>query len=548
MGSLRRKTSTKPLPEVCELFNRKGETFVRWQDGNGKTRTAKTTTGRDGSTRIVVESGKWLAKYRDGSGFVHEVSTGCKDKSAAQAMLSELERRSELVRSGVMKADEEAVAVCQSTPLDEHLEAYLRSLRAAGRSDRHMSDTSRLAKQISADCGFRTLRDIVPDRVEAWLADRLDADMAARTRNSYLQSLKGFCQWCVRNRRLTTNPLRNVSKADEKTDRRLMRRALLETELQKLLYVARLRPLAELGRETIRKPADEVTGKRDTWKPAPLTLETIDAAVERARERLKDSPERIDDLVEKGRERALVLKTLLLTGLRKGELQSITVGQVHLDGISPYIELEAADEKNRGGSSIPLRSDLAEDIREWVNRMRGSSTLRIDGGDALPSDAPLFYVPSGLRLILDRDLKAAGIPKRDDRGRTIDVHALRHTFGTMLSQNGVAPRTAQAAMRHSKIDLTMNVYTDPRLLDVSGAMESLPSMPLDGQPRKPSETAKATGTDAGTAQEFPPMFPPGTAQSGISGSKPVILGKMTETSVGQRAKPETGEKPTKKAS
>ena len=26
-------------------------------------------------------------------------------------------------------------------------------------------------------------------------------------------------------------------------------------------------------------------------------------------------------------------------------------------------------------------------------------------------------------------------------------------------------------MRHSTIDLTMNVYTDPKLLDVAGAME-----------------------------------------------------------------------------
>ena len=50
-------------------------------------------------------------------------------------------------------------------------------------------------------------------------------------------------------------------------------------------------------------------------------------------------------------------------------------------------------------------------------------------------------------------------------GWTIDVLALRHTFGTLQSQNGVAPRTAQAAMRHSSIDLTMNVYTNPRLLD-----------------------------------------------------------------------------------
>jgi integrase len=58
--------------------------------------------------------------------------------------------------------------------------------------------------------------------------------------------------------------------------------------------------------------------------------------------------------------------------------------------------------------------------------------------------------------------------------------ALRHTFGTPLSKNGVARRTAQAAMRHSSLDLTMlarrgeNVYTDPSLLDVAGALEGLP--------------------------------------------------------------------------
>jgi hypothetical protein len=37
----------------------------------------------------------------------------------------------------------------------------------------------------------------------------------------------------------------------------------------------------------------------------------------------------------------------------------------------------------------------------------------------------------------------AGIPKRDDRGRTLDVHALRTTFGTLLSKGGVMARTTQ---------------------------------------------------------------------------------------------------------
>ena len=93
--------------------------------------------------------------------------------------------------------------------------------------------------------------------------------------------------------------------------------------------------------------------------------------------------------------------------------------------------------------------------------------------------------------ILNRDIEAAGIDKQDDRGRTIDVHALRGTFATMLSTSGVAPRTAQAAMRHSSIDLTMNAYTDPRLLDVAGALDSLPTLSLDGTM---PNTMKATGT------------------------------------------------------
>lgn len=108
----------------------------------------------------------------------------------------------------------------------------------------------------------------------------------------------------------------------------------------------------------------------------------------------------------------------------------------------------------------------------------------------------LFVVPAGLVRILDRELLAAGIQKRDERGRTIDVHALRTSIGTLLSKGGVAPRTAQAAMRHSKIDLTMGVYIDPKLLDVYGALDSLPSLNLaidrtpddasnrDGHPRR----------------------------------------------------------------
>ena len=111
-------------------------------------------------------------------------------------------------------------------------------------------------------------------------------------------------------------------------------------------------------------------------------------------------------------------------------------------------------------------------------------------------DTPLFDVPHKLCTILNRDLRLAGIAKRDDRGGTLDVHALRHTFGTLLSKGGVAPRTAQAAMRHSKLDLTMNVYTDPALLDVRGALDALPTLPLGGE-QPEGVTLPATGTEGG---------------------------------------------------
>jgi integrase len=75
------------------------------------------------------------------------------------------------------------------------------------------------------------------------------------------------------------------------------------------------------------------------------------------------------------------------------------------------------------------------------------ATLRSDAGaspDALPLDTKLFQRPPTIR-IFDADCQAAGIPKTDRRGRVVDIHALRHTFGTHLSAAGVHARVAMAA-------------------------------------------------------------------------------------------------------
>ena len=484
MGTVYRKTFTKPLPAAAELFTRKGQRFARWKDAKGKTRTAKLTTGADGADRLLIEAGTFTAKYRTGAGLVVETSTGCRDETAARRVLGELERRGELVKSGVMTAAEDAIADHQSTPLAEQFAEYINHQTAKGLNLDRIKSTRQRLHQIAANCGFRLLSDLSGPGLEKWMVNRQRNGMSAGSRNGYRDAMVGFANWCVRTGRVISNPFAGVPKADAKADCRRKRRSMTEAELAQLLDHAHRRPLLDAA--TVRR------GKHKSEAIAALRPETV---------------ARLDLL---GRERALIYKTLVLTGLRLNELRSLTIGQLFLDGALCFLTLDAADEKNRHGSSLPIRGDLATDLRDWVNHKRerfyGAATLASNRQTddvlqmtatprvELPADTPLFNVPRGLVRILDRDLKLAGIAKRDERGRTLDVHALRHTFGTLLSKGGVTPRTAQAAMRHSTIDLTMNVYTDPKLLDVHGALDSLPALPLDSERQSMRHAAKATGT------------------------------------------------------
>ena len=520
MGSVYRKTVTKKLPAGGEIFTRKGQRFIRWADAKGKSRTAPITVGKQGEDRVVILAKTFTAKFRDGQGKVCEIATGCKDETAARAVLAGLVKRSERVKSGLVSPREDAVVDFRGSLLEASIRDYEARLKATDSSPGYRKNTMAHLRRMFAECGFRTFADLTAPPVERWLADHAEGEdaLSARTRNAYRSSLVTFADWCVSKHRLTGNPFTGLPTADEKAGRSRERRALNENELRMLLHVARLRPLAEYGRRTVRTEKPDDKRKRSGWTYAPLEIADLDAAEKRARDRLKAKPEFIEQLERLGRERALIYKTLVLTGLRKGELASLTIGRLNLTGEHPHAVLDAADEKNRQGSTIPLRGDLAADLASWVEERRQRSVRGIGGADVLkmakeasvlPADETVFTVPDKLVTVLDRDLKLAGIAKRDELGRTVDVHALRHSFCTLMSVGGVAPRTAQAAMRHSNINLTMTTYTDPRLLDVHGAMDSLPALPLNSEPSLVAEERKATGTDG----RFAPGFAPATDHS-----------------------------------
>ncbi len=116
MATLLKKQFTKPLPPDAKIVSRtvkdkdgKSECkqFAQWTDRSGKKRTAEVTTGKDGSQRIKTEAATWTVKYRDGSGIVQEVATGCTDKQAAMSVLNDLTTRAELVKAKVLSPEQD---------------------------------------------------------------------------------------------------------------------------------------------------------------------------------------------------------------------------------------------------------------------------------------------------------------------------------------------------------------------------------------------------------------------------------------------------------
>ncbi len=181
MGAVFKKTATKPLPAGAKIIVRKGQRLAEWKDAKGKTRTAPLTVGKDGTDRLVITARTYTAKFRDGSGIVQTVATGCRDESAARSILGKLERRAELVKGEVITAAEDAVIDYQNMPLADHFAAYLTKLESEDATPMHRANVRRALDRLSADCRFARLADLGRDSLERWLVSQEKAGMGART-------------------------------------------------------------------------------------------------------------------------------------------------------------------------------------------------------------------------------------------------------------------------------------------------------------------------------------------------------------------------------
>lgn len=406
-----------------------------------------------------MESKTYYANYRDGGGIVRVVATGCRDNSAAMAVLADFEQQAELVKGKIITSDQAKIAEHANSLMTVHIADFLEYQRLKKTHPIRVKAYETRLQESARACGFRYLSDLSADSLSRWLAQQVDGprQMGASVYNGFVEVWVAFGNWCLGKRtkgksrhghgekRLLANPFDKFPKMDEKAAPKRKARALTEEEFVRLLDAARRRPLDD--------------------------ARTVRNGPNKGQKNIQLKPERQAQLERLGHERALIYKTAILTGLRTNELRTLKVGDLSFGEI-PCIKLRAVIEKNRRGSSLALRSDLAEELKEWTTGRELASSV--------------FRVPSQLVKIMDHDLQAAGIPKRDAADMVVHVHSLRHSFGTHLSLAGVAPRVAQAAMRHSNISLTMNTYTDARLLDTAAAIESI------GLLRKDARSVAAT--------------------------------------------------------
>jgi integrase len=118
---------------------------------------------------------------------------------------------------------------------------------------------------------------------------------------------------------------------------------------------------------------------------------------------------------------------------------------------------------------VPLSRAALEALeaqRERVSELRGKAPLWTTDDLVFPNaqDRPLRA--DKLLLEFQQVCCTAGLPPKR-------LHDLRHTFATRLYRADVHPRTAQKLLGHSRIEMTMDLYTGAVTEALRSAVEAL---------------------------------------------------------------------------
>ncbi len=360
---------------------------------------------RDAGKRHAVY---WI-QFRDHDGR-RRTEKGYTDKRATEALAAKLEHDAMLRKQGLIDPDQEKAVMQKKTPLAKHVAAFETSI--GKNSDKHVRLTMGRIRRILAGSSMETVSDIDIESVEEVAREIMETDdIGHRTYNHYIQAVDQFCNWMVKTKRASSNPLAGLERLNTEVDIRHPRRALDPEEMNMLVESAR----------------------------------TSGAKVQ----------------AYTGEQRARVYIFSYLTGLRRAEMASIVPTSFDLDAEQPTVRVKAAFSKRRRTDVLPLHAELVAMLREWLF--------------GIQPDEPLFPKLDRKKtwLMVKKDLERVGIPYETEDG-IADFHAAgRHTHITELLRNGATLAEARELARHSDIRMTMK-YTHIGIKDQAEALANLP--------------------------------------------------------------------------
>ena len=187
---------------------------------------------------------------------------------------------------------------------------------------------------------------------------------------------------------------------------------------------------------------------------------------------LLEAPKRMRD--------RLIIKLLYETGMRVGELTTLTIGDVDLE--AGEITIQQA-KRHKEGRKVPLVNSWTKSmLRDYI----GTRKIRRDSLFVSNKRGPLSR--RQVERLIEKYGKMVGLDK-DKR----HPHVLRHTHAVHALKSGIDLRTLQQNLGHSSIEVTAIYLT----MDIDDRKEEYSKHPLPGM----AEAAAARSEKSGQNQE-----------------------------------------------
>ena len=242
---------------------------------------------------------RWKFRQQSDDQKIIDISLETPDKRCAEKRRDELRKERLFERDGLILP--KPIREAAQRELSNHLNDFLGDLQRRGKSDKYLGNLKYRVNELIENCHWNTIKDITADSFQTW---RQQSDgLAAKTMNDYLEAVRCFLGWMIKNGRAQFNSLQAVEKVAVVEDETRQRRAFTAAEFCRLL-----------------------------------------------------------EAVSKNR-KAIYLMAIH-TGLRRSELAALKWSDVHLDAVVPFIQVRASTTKNGKAVTMRLHQDVIAALRD----------------------------------------------------------------------------------------------------------------------------------------------------------------------------------------